>query len=62
MRPCLTSAARCAIKMCSREKDWPQVPSGKHISGRATGSFILSPTMQANYWMDATNDDPSMIC
>jgi len=38
-----------------------KVPSGKHIPGRATGSFILSPTMQANYWMDATNDDPSII-
>ena len=38
-----------------------KVPSGKHIPGRATGSFILSPTMQANHWMDATNDDPSII-
>ena len=38
-----------------------KVPSGKHTPGRAPGSFILSPTVQANYWMDAANDDASII-
>jgi len=38
-----------------------KVPSGKHTPGRAPSSFILSPAAQANYWMDAANDNPSII-